>query len=84
MMTNNYDGLRKIFNQEIGDEKNNLSAETVLMMDYITSSEENFNAFHLICAFLLSNYANEFLTSMGIPSMKLDLNESKLPKNKIN
>ena len=80
----NFDGLRKIFNKEIGDETNNLSAEVVLMMDYITSSEENFDAFHLICAFLLSNYANEFLTSMGIPSMKIELKKKKIKKNKKN
>lgn len=79
-MTN---GLKAIFDHEIAT--NNLSPNIVNMMNYIVANDDNFDAFHLVCAFLISNYTDQFLTSMGIRTVKLDLNKvNEIPYNKMN
>ena len=77
-----HENLKHIFEYEI--DNHNVPNSIQEMMNYITLNEENFNAFHSICAFLLHNYSLEFLSSMGIKPIELKLDKDYVPLSKMN
>ena len=80
----NYDGLKVIFDHEMS--LGNLPIEVSAMMNYIVSSEANYDAFHSICAFLMFNHRISFMRSIGIKVIELRIpNEDvDIPLNKMN
>ena len=77
-----HENLKHIFEYEIAN--HNVPNSIQEMMNYITFNEENFDAFHSICSFLLHNYSLEFLSSMGIKPIELKLNKDQIPSSKMN
>jgi hypothetical protein len=84
-MTNEpaYIRLRNVFEYEIAN--NNLSTEVVNLMMSITLNQENFDAFHLVCAFLFHNFTKDFMESMNINTLEINLDRTTpLSKNEMN